>query len=181
MRPNRRWARVEECSMDTGDAPVQSGACMNAHRRCRCRTASATLLFGLPDQLANVIPIVGRNALRDGGPRELLVLPPNDIGLRLPLDVLLVCGLRPRVTPLLGPPRFADQLLADQRDDLDRDRDIAGALILVTHAAEGLVVGCDDGEKPGKSSLRHLRRLEQLGHRGTQGADVRAAYLLRHA
>src|SRR5215813_4917315 len=62
---------------------------------------SATLFFGLPDHLANVIPVVGRNALRDGGQRELLVLPPNGIGLRLPLDVLLLCGLRPRVTPLL--------------------------------------------------------------------------------
>src|SRR5262249_15187750 len=148
------------------------------HRRCRCRTGSATLFFGLPDQLANIIPFVGRNAPRDGGRRELLVVPPNDIGLCLPLDVLLVCGLRPRVTPLLGPPRFADQLLADE---LDRDRDVAGALISVTHALEGLVVGYDVGEKPGKSSLRHLPRLEQLGHRGTQRAGVWAAYLLRHA
>src|SRR5215831_689184 len=129
------------------------------HRRCRCRTGSATLFFGLPDQLANVIPFFGRNALRDGGQRELFVLAPNDIGLRLPLDVLLVCGLRPCVTPLLGPPRFADQLLADQRDDLDRDRDIASALIFVRKAAEGLVVAFDDGEKPGESSLGHLRRL----------------------
>src|SRR5262245_14898898 len=113
------------------------------HRRCRCRTGSATLFFGLPDQLANIIPFVGCKAPRDGGLRELLVVPPNDIGLCLPLDVLLVCGLRPRVTPLLGPPRFADQLLADQLDDLDRDRDVAGALISVTHALEGLVVGYD--------------------------------------
>ena len=85
------------------------------HRRCRCCTGSATLFFGLPDHLANVIPVVGRNALRDGGQRELLVLPPNGIGLHLPLDVLLVCGLRPRVTPLLGPLRFADQLRRSAR------------------------------------------------------------------
>src|SRR5262249_52809470 len=152
---------------------------MNKPRRCRCRTGSATLFLGLPDHLANVIPVVGRNELRDGGPRELLVLLPNGIGLRLPHGVLLVCDRRPRVTLLHGPPRFADQLLADQRNYLDRDRDIAGALIFVTHAAEGLQVGFDDGEKPGKSSLRHLRSIEQFGHRGTQGADVRAAYLFR--
>jgi hypothetical protein len=39
---------------------------MNAHRRCRCRTGSAALFCGLADPLADVIPIVGRNALSDG-------------------------------------------------------------------------------------------------------------------
>ena len=43
------------------------------HRRCRCRTGSAALFCGLADPLADVIPIVGRNALRDGGQQELLL------------------------------------------------------------------------------------------------------------
>src|SRR5262245_15834506 len=106
------------------------------NRRCRCRTGSATLFFGLPDQLANVIPVVGRIVLRDRGQRELFVLAPNAMGFRFPLDLLLVFGFRRFVTPSLGPPLCADQLLSYQRDYLDRDLDIADALIFVTHAPE---------------------------------------------
>ena len=128
---------------------------MNAHRRCRRRTGSAALFSGLADPLADAIPIVGRNELSDGSRREVRALPPNDLGCCLPLGVPFACLLHLRGVVLPGPQRLADELLADQRDDFDRNRDIAGALIFVRQAAKGLVIGFDDGEKPGKSSLRH--------------------------
>ena len=109
---------------------------MNAHRRCRCRTGSAALFCGLVDPLADVIPIVGRNALSDGRRRELRVLPPNGIGLCLPLGVAFARCLRLLVVLLLRPLRPADQLLADQFDDLDRDRNIAGALIFLRQRSQ---------------------------------------------
>ena len=81
---------------------------MNAHRRCRRRTGSAALFCGLADPLADVITIVGRNALSDGRRRELWVLQPYGIGLCLPLGVLFACLLRLRGVLLLGPQRLAD-------------------------------------------------------------------------
>ena len=110
---------------------------MNAHLRCRCRTGSAALFCGLADQLADVIPIVGRNALSNGPGRELRVLQPNGIGLCLPLGVAFARCHRLLVVVLLRPLRRADQLLADQFDDLDRDRNIGGALIFLRQPAKG--------------------------------------------
>jgi hypothetical protein len=108
---------------------------MSAHRRCRCRTGSAALFSGPADPLADVIPIVGRNVLSDGSPREVRMLQPNGIGLCLPLGDLFACRLRPRGVALLGSPRLADELLGGQRDDFGRNRDIAGALRFVRHVA----------------------------------------------
>src|SRR5262249_42462763 len=86
------------------------------HRRCRCRTGSAALFFVLADPLADVIPIVGHNALSDGRRRELRVLPPNGLGCCLPLGVLFACLLRLRGVVLLGPSwRMSGQPICAER------------------------------------------------------------------
>ena len=154
---------------------------MNAPSPLQTPNGNSRIIFRAYDPLADVVPVGASDDLGDRGYLEPWAIPPNGLGCCLPLGVAFARCLRLLVVLLPRPLRPADQLLADQFDDLDRDRNIRGALIFLRQPAKFLVTGFDDGEKPGKSCLRYLWRLEQLGHCGTQGADIRAACLLRHA
>ena len=108
------------------------------HRRCRCRTGLSELFSGLMNPLADVVPVGASDDLGDRGYLEPRAIPPNGLGCCLPLGVAFARCLRLLVVLLPRPLRPADQLLADQFDDLDRDRNIGGALIFLRQPAKGL-------------------------------------------